>query len=191
MASAAARANWPGVSITLTLAACALQLAPAELAAVLAYDRTALLGGQWWRLWSCHLVHYSAAHALSDGTVVLLCGWLLEPTLGRRRLCLTLGWSSALIALLLLLWVPALSEYRGLSALAVMLMSMTLITLWRQRRLPRPWLALLASLLLLKTGAEALGMMPASQALPADIQLVWQAHVLGMVCGVLNTLPAR
>lgn len=191
MPGVAAPAKWPSASALLALVALALVYAPPELMDWLAYDRQAILSGQWWRLWSGHLVHYSAWHALVDATVLLLCGSVLEPLIGTRRLCVTLSWGAPLIALLLLLTVPALAYYRGLSALDVMMATMALVALWRSKGIPRTWLALLATLLLLKTAGEALGIHLGSSSLPHGIRVMWQAHALGATFGLLAMLPKR
>jgi len=189
--AAAAPAKWPSASALLALVALALVYAPSELTDWLAYDRQAILSGQWWRLWSGHLVHYSAWHALVDATMLLLCGYVLEPLIGTRRLCVALRWSAPLIALLLLLTVPALAYYRGLSALDVMMAAMALVALWRSNGIPRTWLALLAALLLLKTAGEALGFHFGSSSLPHGVRVMWQAHALGAIFGLLAILPTR
>ncbi|MYN46399.1 rhombosortase [Pseudoduganella sp. FT93W] len=186
MASAAAPAKWPSASALLALVALVLVYAPPQLIDLLAYDRQAILSGQWWRLWSGHLVHYSAWHALVDVAMLLLCGCVLEPLIGTRRLCLSLSCSAPLMAIALMSGVPALAHYRGLSGLVVMMATMTLIALWRGAQLPRHWLVLLTALLLLKTGCEALGISTGSNSLPPGIRVMWQAHVLGVALGLLE-----
>lgn len=186
MASVAAPAKWPGASTVLALVAVALIYAPVTLIDLLAYDRQAILSGQLWRLWSGHLVHFSTSHALIDSIMLLLCGSVLEALIGTRRLCLALSWAAPLIALLLLLAVPDMTYYRGLSALDVMVATMALGALWRGHHLPRPWLALLAAVLLVKTASEALGLQSATSSLPDGIRVMWQAHALGIACGLLE-----
>ncbi len=175
-------------STLLALAALALVYAPAALGEALAYDRLAILSGQLWRLWSGHLVHFSAQHGITDAVALFLIGSVLEPLVGTRRLCIALSWGAALIALALLLGLPELAHYRGLSGLDVMMAVMALRALWEQRVFPRYWLLVLAALLVLKTAAEACGITPGVSSLPHGIISVWQAHALGAGCGVLNTL---
>jgi len=178
-------------STVLALAALALVYAPAALGDALAYDRLAILSGQLWRLWSGHLVHFSAQHGITDAAALFLIGAVLEPLIGTRRLCLALSWGAALIALALLLGLPEMAHYRGLSGLDVMMAVMALCALWQQRVFPRYWLLVLAALLVLKTATEACGMTPGVSTLPHGIISVWQAHALGALCGVLNTLLTR
>lgn len=178
-------------STLLALAALVLDYAPAGLGDLMAYDRLALLSGQLWRLWSGHLVHFSARHAITDAAALFLIGAVLEPLLGTRRLCLALGWGAALIGLALLLGLPELTHYRGLSGLDVMMAVMALCTLWQHRTLPRYRVAALAALLVFKTASEALGITLGSSSLPMGITVMWQAHALGAACGVLETLFHR
>jgi len=175
-------------STVLALAALALVYAPAALGDALAYDRLAILSGQLWRLWSGHLVHFSAQHGITDAVALFLIGAVLEPLIGTRRLCLALSWGAALIALALLLGLPELAHYRGLSGLDVMMAVMALCALWQQRIFPRYWIAVLATLLVLKTGCEALGIALGGTSLPAGITVMWQAHALGAACGILEAL---
>src|SRR4051812_37737498 len=95
-------ASMPKVSLLVALACAALLFAPSELTEALAYQRTAILHGQWWRLWSAHLVHFSARHALLDGAVLALLGMVLEARLGARRMAFALLVGAPLIALSLL-----------------------------------------------------------------------------------------
>ena len=53
----------------------AIHLAPGFFRAWLVYDRTALVHGELWRLWTGHLVHFSNSHLLLDtfvSAIVLL-----------------------------------------------------------------------------------------------------------------------
>jgi len=83
----------------------------------LAYDRAAILRGEIWRLWSGHLVHFSASHLFWDLLAVGLTGvWIeLAGFRGGRWLWVI---APPLISLLLLLGEPTLSRYGGLSAMA-------------------------------------------------------------------------
>lgn len=175
-------------STLLALAALALAYAPAALGEALAYDRLAILSGQLWRLWSGHLVHFSAQHGITDAVALFLIGAVLEPLVGTRRLCIALSWGAALIALALLLGLPELTHYRGLSGLDVMMAVMALRALWERRIFPRYWIAALAALLVLKTACEALGIALGGTSLPAGITVMWQAHALGAAGGILEAL---
>ena len=191
MASAAARCKLPQASAALALACLALAFAPPVLTDALAYERQAILSGQFWRLWTGHLVHFSLRHALADGSVLFLLGLVVEPLAGTRRLCVALAGGAALISAALLLCVPGLQQYRGASGLDMMMAAMALVLLWRNGGIARPWLVFFAALLVLKIAGEALGISSGFAALPGDIVIVWQAHLLGVLYGFLKMNPLK
>ena len=109
-----------------------------------ACDRTAVLHGEWWRLWTGHWVHFSASHLFWNLAVLLVAGpWLeqLRPGLLLRYTLI----AAPLISLALLTLEPALQTYGGLSGLA-----MGVVVLLAAGQLSRRnpdsawWLALLA-----------------------------------------------
>lgn len=157
-------------------------MASAAVAELLEFDRHAILAGEIWRLWTGHLVHYSARHALIDGVTALVAGAIALPALGWRRLCLTLTLAMPVISAGLLLIAPDCLYYRGASGIAVLLVVLAARVLWpRADPIARGALLLLAVALLGKIAAEALGYAAPWSDLPADVRVVWQAHLLGAV----------
>ncbi|MQA40923.1 rhombosortase [Rugamonas aquatica] len=159
---------------------------------LLEFDRHALLAGQWWRLWTGHLVHYTPQHALIDFAVVLAAAVIVvqlsaTPAIGMRRLALALGWGAPFISVGMLLIAPACLTYRGASGIASMLVVMAGGALWpRAARSVRAALVLMAATLLAKIGAEAAGYAHGLSDLPADVVVAWQAHLLGVVAGAIT-----
>lgn len=156
---------------------------------MLEFDHHAILAGQLWRLWSGHLVHYSAQHALIDSATALVAGLIAAQSFGARRLVLSLALGAPFISLGLLLAVPACLVYRGASGMAVMLAVMAGAGLWHDVRpgsalVVRAALALLAAALAAKIGAEAAGWSLDWSDLPPDVAVAWQAHLLGAVAGM-------
>ncbi|WP_373987630.1 rhombosortase [Duganella sp. BuS-21] len=153
---------------------------------LLEYDRHAILAGEVWRLWSCHLVHYSAQHALIDFATAAAAGAVALPALGWRRLCLILALTAPLIATGLLLLAPDCLYYRGASGLAVLLVVLAAGTLW-PRACPRARVALvlLGAALAAKIAAEALGYAAGWSDLPSDVVVVWQSHLIGAILGAI------
>ena len=104
--------------LTLFIAATAwlLWLCPG-LTPWLVYDRTAILSGQFWRMFTGHWVHFSASHLVYDSLALALAGAMIEakrlPHFG--RLCLLTPW---LVSGILMMVDPQLERYGGLSALA-------------------------------------------------------------------------
>jgi rhomboid family GlyGly-CTERM serine protease len=181
----APRVSIPKVTVLAVLACVLLLCAPAELTEALAYRRTAILDGQWWRLWSGHLVHFSARHAVLDGAVLALIGMVLEPRFGARRMGAILLAGAPLIGMSLLVLVPDMEHYRGASGLGMLLTAAVGVLLWQHERNLRARLALLGLALLVKTGADLCGLGGVQGTLPPLVALAWQAHVAGALYGAL------
>ncbi len=82
------------------------------------YRREAIAGGEWWRLWTGHGVHYGWLHLVVDTGLFVIIGRVLE----RQR---PLGFRVALVAMpvwvsaVLFYFDPDMPRYAGLSALNV------------------------------------------------------------------------
>jgi rhomboid family GlyGly-CTERM serine protease len=159
---------------------------------LLEFDRQALLAGDIWRLWTCHLVHYTLQHLLLDGAVVAIAGLIAAQRLGLRTVGKALAFGAPCIALGLLLAAPELHYYRGASGIAVMLTVMAGLSLWRDADgRARAVLMLMAVALPAKVVAEAAGWTRGWSDLPPDVAIAWQAHLLGCVAGVIAVAKAR
>jgi rhomboid family GlyGly-CTERM serine protease len=172
------------VSLLLALACIGLAFVPTGFQGLLAYDRHALLAGEGWRLWTGHLVHFSWKHALADGIVLAAMARLAEQEFGSRRLACTLAVAAPVISLVMLLFVPALYEYRGASAIAVVVGVVAAAALWRDERW-HAFVILAASAYVLKTIMDALSADVASSILPAGVNVMWQAHACGAIAGAV------
>lgn len=115
----------------LALAAIALaaQLQPAWRE-VLIYDRAAVAAGEWWRLWSGHLVHFGWPHFVADTGLLLIIGWTLAKEFPR----------AAWVGLVLLppvitgaiFWIdPEMTRYAGLSAVNLGLLLLLAARGWK------------------------------------------------------------
>ena len=171
--------------VSLALAGTCLLLACAgeQAASGLAWERVAILNGELWRLWSGHLVHFSASHAGADVLALLASGALAEPLIGTRRFALVLGGGALLLSLGLLMCAPELHEYRGASGLAVLTAVLGGVLAWNRYPGSRPVLVCAALALASKTLWEACANMAAFTDLPAGVAVAWQAHLLGAVLG--------
>lgn len=179
------------VAIATCLALFAGTLWPESLNVPLEYQRRAVLDGELWRLWTGHLVHFSAGQALWDGLACLIpAAWLWREGKGNALVC-ALGLAAPLIALVLLAWVPGMAVYRGASGLAVTLWVAALDLAWQRRPDLRLPMFACALLLLLKLAGEAMGWDVVLADLPAGVEVAWQAHWAGFVCGVLWVAGAR
>ncbi|MGZ5200949.1 MAG: rhombosortase [Telluria sp.] len=175
------------VSLLLAVACIALALLPDDVQGLLAFERHAILSGEVWRLWSAHLVHFSWKHALADGVVLFSMARLAEQEFGSRRLAVTLAIAAPLISLVLLGLVPALIEYRGASAIAVLVGVIAAAALWRDERW-HAFVILAASTYVLKTVMDALCPDAASAILAAGVSVSWQAHTCGAITGAVAVL---
>jgi rhomboid family GlyGly-CTERM serine protease len=171
--------------VTLATVTLCLLLACARepLAKALAWQRGAILHGELWRLWTGHLVHWSASHAAADALALGAAGLLAEPLAGSRRFALVLLGGAAALSLGLLACAPHLETYRGASGLAMLAAALAGVLLWQRHPAWRPALAAAGLLLAIKTWAEA-GGLAALAALPAGVTVAWQAHLLGALLGL-------
>jgi rhomboid family GlyGly-CTERM serine protease len=174
-------------SVTVAIGGICLLLACVgePLGSSLAWDRGAILHGELWRLWSGHLVHYSISHAAADTLVLLAMGLYAEPLVGSRRFGLLLAGAATLLSLALLVLAPALNEYRGASGLAVLTAVLGGVLAWHRHPGSRPMLGCAALALAAKTLWEACAHTAAFAELPAGVTVVWQAHLLGALLGVI------
>lgn len=170
-----------------------LAVLPETLQAQLAWDRGAIEGGEYWRLWSGHFVHWGAAHAFTNGLLLAVLGVGLERVAVTGSRCRFAAWpwlfAPLLISLALPLLAPAMEIYRGASGLVAMLVVALCVDAWmsRSHRLPG---AILLAVLLLKTALEGAGVGLASS-LPAGVEIAWQVHVLGGLVGWLWAVGRR
>lgn len=184
---AAARLLEEAPASTLTaLAGVALAMWPEPMLDFLAYQRQAILAGEAWRLWTAHLVHFSPAHALVDAIALLAMGALAEQAIGVRRMLFALALGAPLVSLGLLWAAPAMLEYRGASAMAVMAAVVAGPVIWRTGGTWKAAIAVTGCAFLAKTLVEAAGIdiLPGSRAL-------WQAHLLGALCGAVLLVVSR
>jgi rhomboid family GlyGly-CTERM serine protease len=102
--------------------------------AALQYDRTSILNGEVWRLFTAHLVHWNHNHLVWDFLVFLACGGFLE-WLSRKSLLLVLFGAALTVSVSLFIFQPVMEYYRGLSAIDMALFTATCIHAIRYCRL--------------------------------------------------------
>jgi len=176
--------GWRNVNL-VQRCVCAAALALAAWAAgaypdLFILERTAVASGELWRLWTGHLVHGSATHYAYDvGAFVLLCG-----VYGPR---LRLLWLAPLIGVALLVWLPNMQYYYGLSALLHAWAVMIMAEIWREECGLRSYFAALLALgvfakALLETGLGA-------SVFTADINfggpVLHASHLVGATVGLV------
>ncbi|QBB71763.1 rhomboid family intramembrane serine protease [Pseudolysobacter antarcticus] len=180
---AARRANWPWVSIAVTTSCVMLAAMPESLIEPLSGNRHAILHGELWRLWSAHLTHFSPRHALIDSAALLVNGTMAESIFGSHRVAQFVLIGAPLISSGIVLVSPDLLDYRGASAIAIMLATMVGLSLWQSRPSTRLTLSILAACLFAKIGFDAIGLSLTLTDLPNQVHVAWQAHLLAIAIG--------
>ena len=87
----------------------------------LLYDRAAIIQGEWWRVWTGHLVHFGWPHFTADTGLFLILGYMLvgQPV---RRFLVILFLLPAVISAAVYFFAPTMSRYGGLSAVDLALL---------------------------------------------------------------------
>jgi rhomboid family GlyGly-CTERM serine protease len=151
------------------------------LAATLVYDRAAILAGQWWRILTGHLVHFTGTHLAADLAGLVVAGGVVARNrrdgIGGLLVFAALG-----TGLVLLAFEPALVRYGGLSGIVWALIGYLAVDgmvaggAWR-------WLCAAAlGLLLARLGWEFAG---GGGLVVAGHAVVPLAHAAGLVSGMV------
>lgn len=165
-----------GLTITLVFM-------PEHWAGWMAYDREAILAGEWWRLWSGHFTHFTLMHASVNSALLLLLSLTLCRVFSRKFILALFFIGPAAISLLLALFVQEMILYRGASALASLLMALLICHAFYQMQ--GKSVSILYAIVLgwsIKLIFESLGISLTD--LPHPIHVAWQAHLAGIMIGV-------
>jgi rhomboid family GlyGly-CTERM serine protease len=182
-----------GASLLLAAIAVVVALAPPSLADALQYDRAAILSGQVYRLITCHWTHWGTEHLVWDVATFVMLGTLCERR-SRPRFAAALLLALKAVPSGILLLLPNLQFYRGLSALDCTLFALLAADVLqdsiRERR--RSWtiaVALCFAGLVIKTGIEAFtGSTVFVDSAAAGFAPVPLAHLLGLAAGLASAL---
>ncbi len=154
---------------------------------MLLYDRAATGNGEWWRLWTGHLVHFGWPHFMADMGLFLVLGWLVEqPKPWLARLSLVLMLPAIFDALF---WFdPELHRYGGLSAYNLGLLLFYAGHGWRKDWTDWFWPAVLViyvgELILEITASHGMGGGMIKFDDPT-VHVATTAHLAGIVCGLV------
>jgi rhomboid family GlyGly-CTERM serine protease len=108
--------NYPLFTLVILFASVLSFISP-KIAALLVFDRSAVMQGEAWRLFSSHFVHFSNIHLFYNLLVFSIAGWLVERKNSLHFGLLYLLMASA-ISITLIILKPAMAYYGGLSGLA-------------------------------------------------------------------------
>jgi rhomboid family GlyGly-CTERM serine protease len=123
--------DFPPLTALIAASAVFTYLCP-PLAKALVYDRGAILGGEAWRLITCPLVNFSADHLFFNLLVFAAAGSLIERKHPRlfMHLCIAASMAGSLYILLAL---PGMSVFGGLSGIATMAVVFLALDEWDSR----------------------------------------------------------
>jgi len=100
----------------------------------LRYDRAALASGQWWRLWSAHVVHLGWDHFALNVAGLVGLWWLYVTQATRRQWIIVAFISAAFISAALYVANPEVQWYVGLSGVLHALWAAAALAMWRRSR---------------------------------------------------------
>jgi rhomboid family GlyGly-CTERM serine protease len=138
------RGVFPVMTLLLVGSAVAVFAIPGA-AALLIFDRDAIARGEWWRIVTGNWVHFSALHLFYDGLAVLIAGTLLERE-DRRSVAFVTVSATIAVGATVLLALPVLARYAGLSGIAYALVALVAL---RGVRAERTWRLLCIAALVL------------------------------------------
>lgn len=197
---ARARAELPLATTIVVVAAAVVFFSPGGFALAV-FDRDAFAAGEWWRLLTGSLAHYSGRHLAGDLAVVAVGGWLVERREPRAAAVL-LGGSMLASTLGVLIASPTLRLYAGLSgaghALAVWIaLDAAAVTAGQVRRLSVVALVAIAAKVgwglfspHLLSGSPGIAVAETSHAAAAIFAAVWYAGHSARAQRVLEPAPA-
>ena len=145
----------------------------------MAFDRSALAEGQWWRFLTAHFVHLDAAHALLNGFGVVLMWALFARDYSPLRWLAIYLFSSLCISAGLWLFDPGVTNYVGASGALHGVMSAGTLAHLRRRDLDG-WI--LAVFIVVKLIYEQWnGQLPFNE---SGVPVVVNAHLYGALGGL-------
>ena len=181
----------PVAYVVLFLTALVIQLNPAWRETLI-YERNAVGAGEWWRLWSGHLVHFGWPHCLADSGLLLLIGWTFghkHPYASHLGLVLMPLFISATLYWL----VPMMMRYGGLSAVDLGLLLLLAVQNWQRQWSEWFWPAILLIyvgeiVLEIASGGQGGGMIKFDD---PSVQVATSAHLAAAAYAVLAWVTGR
>lgn len=183
------------VSFTLALALAALvvHVVPPSAGAVFQLERTAMAAGQWWRIITCHITHWSMDHFVWDVVTFSVLSAACELRSRQKCLVAILG-STMAIPLTVLVLQPQLQTYRGLSGVDSALFGLLAFDMLREKLAKADRRAVVAIVLLIigllvktlietATGAALFADSTAGGFVPVPV-----AHLVGFAAGAMAAL---
>ncbi|VAX12995.1 hypothetical protein MNBD_GAMMA24-105 [hydrothermal vent metagenome] len=171
-----------GLPALLILIALLFQLTGKSGFKILCYNREQIVTGQWWRLFTGHVVHISWMHFFMNALALILIQLLFSSFLSPWRLLLLIMVSAAGIDLGLLLFNPEIKWYAGLSGVLHGLLAAGAVMLISKDAVKGG--ALLVVLIFKLSWEQFVGSLPGS-AEWTGAAVVTDAHLYGAVAGAI------
>ena len=171
---------------------------PRTWAFSLVYDRAAVLGGEWWRLWTGNFVHFSWSHCLLDTGLYFLIGWTLVYNYKWWLNVFAFALMPLAATLTIFIFDPAMTSYGGISGMNVGFLVWLALAGWQRSKRDWFWPAFLGIHVVELVG-EALSGGRGGFMVPfvdPNIRVATLAHVGGaafgiVMWGVVNLLGKR
>ena len=185
------RRRFPWITASVVALAALAWAAPATARAALDYDRDSILRGEAWRLWSGHLVHFSASHL---GWNLLVAGgagvWIESARFPNAAWLPVLA--PPFISLSLLAGEPSLLHYGGLSGVATAAVVFACVSEWRGNRGWRVlWGGALLAIVLKIAWEYGTGVSLFAHYAGAQVRNVPLSHLAGFCAGAAIGLARR
>jgi hypothetical protein len=162
------------------------QLSPHNISA-LAFEKDAILHGEWWRLWSTHFTHFSYARMQINSGILAIGGIITARFVPNWQILLCFAIALPTISGLLLLTTPHLLFYRGAAGIAAMMwMLATWFLIVESRRFSLGyWLGLTFLLLFAaKAGLEGLALLSPHPHHGSGSHIAWLVQIYGALIGL-------
>ena len=174
----------------IVVAAVLAQGHPAAVSA-LEFDRARIAAGEWWRLLTCHLVHYGWPHTLADMAVFAALAWVAQRR-GHGLIWAVLV-AAAAIGAAVYAWAPGTTAYRGMSGVDATVFGFAAVRMavedggWKRGL----WLAVLALAVGRFVFETATGRPLLPTSLPDGVAVVGVAHLAGLAVGCVGAVPTH
>jgi len=161
-------------------------LSPHNLS-LLVFNKEAIEAGQWWRLWTAHLTHFSFSELILNSSMIALVGLMLGRFVKSWSLVLSLLIAMPMMTGLLLLLRPDLIHYRGAFVVADMMLMMAawFLILENKTFSLGYWIGLIMLLLFVAAlGLEIWMMIFPARGHSSGSHVVWLVQCIGVLLGL-------
>jgi len=155
--------------------------------ATLAFEKDAIIHGEWWRLWTAHFTHVHYAQMVTDVGVLAVAGLIAGRFVKAWQLGLVMLIAMPVMTGLLFILMPHLLFFRGAIGIAAMLwMIATWFLIVESERFSLGyWLGIIFLLLFIgKVGMESLMLLEHTNHHAASLKVAWLVQFFGTLLGL-------